>query len=198
MFERFTHAAREVVVEAQVQRRSLGHKKVRTEHLLLALLVDDGPGGEVLRSQGLDADRIATRLNETNAAADRAVEADDQLLEGLGIDIKSIRQSLDEKFGPGTLDRVRGRNNADYGKRLGLSAGNRRNVRFDSCSKRALELSLREALRLQSKRIGPEHIGLGILQEGQGVACRLLIDEGMKLAEVRSAWEALALGTPAR
>lgn len=198
MFERFTPAAKELVIEAQAQRSALDHKNVRTEHLLLALLASDGPCGDVLRRQGLDVDRIVTRLKQTNVPADPSTsKADDQLLKGLGIDVDAIRHSLDQTFGPGALDRARDQGKPDRAD-LDGSGGGARNGRFDSRSKRVLELSLRETLRLKTKHIGPEHIGLGILREGQGVACRLLADEGLKLADLRSSWEAIALGATAR
>ncbi len=198
MFERFTQAAKELVIEAQAQRSAFDHKRVRTEHLLLALLADDGPCGDALRRHGLDADRIVNRLKETDVSAELATsKSDDQLLKGLGIDVDAVRHSLDQTFGSGALDRARARRNPGRADGRG-SARRASNSRFDSRSKRVLELSLREALRLKTKHIGPEHIGLGILREGQGVACRLLLEEGLELAEVRASWEAVALGAAAR
>lgn len=184
-------------MEAQAQRTALGHQTVRAEHLLLALLVADGSCGDVLRRQGLNADRIATRLKETTVPADPSTSVnDDELLRGLGIDVEAIRQTLDQTFGPGTLDRVRDRGRPDR-RRQGRSGRGARRGRFDSRSKRVLELSLQEALRLKTKHIGPEHIGLGIVRDGEGVACRLLVEEGLKLAEVAESWEAIALGATA-
>lgn len=197
MFERFTPAAKELVLEAQAQRSALGHKKVKTEHLLLALLASDGPCGDVLRRQGLDADRIVARLKKADGSVGSVTsEADDQLLKGLGIDVDAIRSSLDQTFGPGALDRVRDRGKPGHADPAGL--GGARKGRFDACSKRVLEQSLRETLRLKNKHIGPEHIGLGILRDGQGVAGRLLTEEGLKPADVRAAWEAIALGAASR
>jgi hypothetical protein len=44
MFERFTHAARDVVVHAQEEARSLRQSPIGTQHLLLSLLADtSGP-----------------------------------------------------------------------------------------------------------------------------------------------------------
>ncbi|MGF1595458.1 MAG: Clp protease N-terminal domain-containing protein [Acidimicrobiales bacterium] len=99
-------------------------------------------------------------------------------------------------MGPGALDRARDRRRADHAAARRRGGG--RSGRFDLRSKRVLELSLREALRLKTRHIGPEHIGLAILREGEGVACRLLTDEGVDLAELGASWEAIALGATTR
>jgi hypothetical protein len=43
VFERFTQHARDVVVVAQAEARSLGQRQIGTEHLLLAILAADSP-----------------------------------------------------------------------------------------------------------------------------------------------------------
>ena len=58
MFERFTHAARDVVVRAQHEARDLQQSPIGTQHLLLALLADPaGPIATVptLTAKGVDA-----------------------------------------------------------------------------------------------------------------------------------------------
>jgi ATP-dependent Clp protease ATP-binding subunit ClpC len=63
MFERFTDEARQVVVQAQVEARELGHNWIGTEHLLLALAGDQGAGAaEVLESLGIEADEVRVDL----------------------------------------------------------------------------------------------------------------------------------------
>ncbi len=51
-------------------------------------------------------------------------------------------------------------------------------VPFTPRSKKVLELSLREALRLGHNYIGTEHILLGLVREGEGVAVRVLAELG--------------------
>ncbi|WP_370657643.1 Clp protease N-terminal domain-containing protein [Paractinoplanes globisporus] len=48
-----------------------------------------------------------------------------------------------------------------------------------------LELALREALRLHHNFIAPEHIMLGILREGEGLACRVLTDHDVDFGKLR-------------
>jgi hypothetical protein len=56
---------------------------------------------------------------------------------------------------------------------------------FTPRAKKVLELSLREALQLGHNYIGTEHILLGLVREGEGVAARVLVSLGLELAAVR-------------
>ncbi|WP_306216303.1 Clp protease N-terminal domain-containing protein [Actinoplanes sp. RD1] len=59
-------------------------------------------------------------------------------------------------------------------------------VPFSKRNKKVLELSLREAIRLKHNYIAPEHIMLGILREGQGLAARILADQGVDFELLRA------------
>ncbi|MEU8077716.1 Clp protease N-terminal domain-containing protein [Catellatospora citrea] len=48
-----------------------------------------------------------------------------------------------------------------------------------------LELSLREALRLKHKYIGTEHILLGMIREGRGLAALIMTEAGIDLDDLR-------------
>src|SRR5699024_11497319 len=52
-------------------------------------------------------------------------------------------------------------------------------------AKKVLELSLREALQLRHSYIGTEHILLGLIREGEGVAAQVLVKLGADLGRVR-------------
>jgi Clp amino terminal domain, pathogenicity island component len=65
-----------------------------------------------------------------------------------------------------------------------------RGGRFDKFTQRsrtALDLAHREAIRLGSVQIGTEHLLLGLLEEGNGVAAHVLMHHGIELAELRAA-----------
>ena len=63
MFERFTEAARQVVVFAQDEARALGHEWIGTEHLLLGLLREpDRPAARVLRPLGLNLETVRAEV----------------------------------------------------------------------------------------------------------------------------------------
>jgi len=69
-------------------------------------------------------------------------------------------------------------------------------IPFTPRSKKILELSLREALAVGHNYIGTEHILLGLMREGEGVAVRILLDFGASPAAVRD--EVLRLLTSSR
>jgi ATP-dependent Clp protease ATP-binding subunit ClpC len=56
---------------------------------------------------------------------------------------------------------------------------------FTPRAKKALELSLREALQLGHNYIGTEHMLLGLIREGEGVAAQVLVSLGADLSRVR-------------
>ena len=58
-------------------------------------------------------------------------------------------------------------------------------IPFTPRAKRVFELSLREALQLGHNYIGTEHLLLGLLKEGEGVAAQVLTKQGADLAQVR-------------
>jgi ATP-dependent Clp protease ATP-binding subunit ClpC len=58
-------------------------------------------------------------------------------------------------------------------------------IPFTPRAKRVLELTLREALQLGHNYIGTEHILLGLIREGEGVAAQVLIKLGAELSRVR-------------
>jgi len=172
MFERFTDRAREVVVLAQQEARLLGHNYVGTEHILLGLLAEGtGVAARVLAGLGVERDRVRS---ETVRILGPPEEPDAEALEVLGIDLAAVRRKAEEAFGPGALDRTRA------ARKRGC--GPRGHVPFTPRAKKVLELSLREALRLRHNYIGTEHILLGLLREGQGLAVKLLARAGVDRA----------------
>jgi ATP-dependent Clp protease ATP-binding subunit ClpC len=62
-------------------------------------------------------------------------------------------------------------------------------VPFTARAKKALELSLREAIAMGDNFIGAEHVLLGLMREGDGVAARILRSRGVDRAAVRAALE---------
>src|SRR5580704_5208364 len=60
-------------------------------------------------------------------------------------------------------------------------------IPFTPRAKKTLELSLREALALHHNYIGTEHILLGVVREGEGVAAQILAERAGDLAAVRQA-----------
>ena len=135
MFERFTSRVRRVVVVAQEEARLLGHDKIGTEHLLLALIAQDGG--------------VAVA-----ALANLAVVTDE------------IRTEVLDLIGSGS----------------GSPDGY---IQFTPRAKKVLEMALREALQLGHNFIGTEHLLLGMIREGEGVAATVLARRGLDLSTAR-------------
>jgi ATP-dependent Clp protease ATP-binding subunit ClpC len=66
---------------------------------------------------------------------------------------------------------------------------------FTPRAKKVLELSLREALQLGHSYIGTEHLLLGLIREGDGVAVTIIQDLGVELGQLRQEVVALMSGT---
>ncbi|MBU4178453.1 MAG: ATP-dependent Clp protease ATP-binding subunit [Actinobacteria bacterium] len=70
-------------------------------------------------------------------------------------------------------------------------------IPFTPRAKKVLELSLREALQLGHNYIGTEHILLGLIREGEGVAAKVLVKLGTELERLRSqVLKSLSGGSP--
>jgi ATP-dependent Clp protease ATP-binding subunit ClpA len=188
MFERFTQQARMVVVRAQDEARTLGHRFIGTEHLLLGMLGEEnGIAAGVLRDAGVRAEAVRAEIRRLVDGDDEPLgEQDTEALRAIGIDLDAVRAQVERTFGPGALDarpepgpkrRWLGRRN-QQGPRTG-------HIPFSKRAKKVLELSLREATQLRHGYIGSEHILLGLLREGEGLAAKILHDAGLSLPELR-------------
>src|SRR5450631_2948271 len=100
-------------------------------------------------------------------------------LESLGISLEAVRQQVEEIIGQGQQ--------APSG-----------HIPFTPRAKKVLELSLREALQLGHNYIGTEHILLGLIREGEGVAAQVLVKLGADLNRVRQQVIQLLHGDPGR
>ncbi|MEG3636834.1 Clp protease N-terminal domain-containing protein [Micromonospora palythoicola] len=192
MFERFTDRAREVVRRAREEARAEGQRPVGTEHLLLAVLADgDGLAARVLRDAGVTADDLRERIRRHTATGGSGLgEADAAALREIGIDLAAIVTRIEESFGKDALREAVPAPRRRWGRRRPTGGP------FSARSKKALELSLREAIRLRHRHIGTEHILLGLLREGNGLAALALTEAGVDLTDVRHRVER-ALRTPA-
>src|SRR5215469_11509926 len=105
MLERFSQTARQAVVEARLEAEMAGQDKVRSEHLLLSLLCEPGPGADALTAAGLDAESLRPRLPRGDRDVPPGLDAG--ALATLGVDLDAVRRATDAAFGRGALDRVR-------------------------------------------------------------------------------------------
>ena len=87
-------------------------------------------------------------------------------LDSLNIRLDAVRREVEDVIGQGQATRTG-------------------HIPFTPRAKKVLELSLREALQLGHNYIGTEHILLGLIREGEGVAAQVLQKLGADLDRVR-------------
>lgn len=183
MFERFTDRARQTVKGAEQEARQLGAKYIGTEHLLLAILhLDGGIAHDVLIEAGASYQSVRGAVTDVERPEPDGPD-DAEALESIGIDLNAVKAKLEEAFGPGVLDEPPPVKRGWFGRRRPATSPGR--LPFVPRSKKVLELSLREAIALKHNHIGTEHILLGLIREGEGLAAKILHEQGIDLKQLR-------------
>lgn len=101
------------------------------------------------------------------------------VLQKLGVDLETIRIEVEKLVQPGPQTQVLG------------------DIPFTPRAKKALELSAEEARSLGHNYIGTEHLLLGLVREGEGMAYRVLLNLGLDLNRLRNeVLELLGSGIP--
>jgi ATP-dependent Clp protease ATP-binding subunit ClpA len=137
MFERFTERARQVVVLAQEEARTLKHNYIGTEHILLGLLREE---------EGLAA----------------------RVLESLDITVERVRSQVVRIVGSGEE----------------VTAGQ---IPFTPRAQRILGRADAESLSLGHEGVGTEHLLLALARETDGIAMRVLGEQGIGPDALREA-----------
>jgi ATP-dependent Clp protease ATP-binding subunit ClpA len=149
-----------VVVWAHEEAAAFGHERVGGEHLLLGIAT----AGALPASLGVDQAGLRAAVEAAPAGIDA------QALATIGIDLDTVRRSVEQAFGPDALSRRR-----------------RRHVPFSAGAKRALARSQREAVALQDRQITPEHILLGLADDPDAGAAHVLAACGTSPGALRAA-----------
>jgi ATP-dependent Clp protease ATP-binding subunit ClpC len=143
----FTERVRQILAAAREEAARLRHEYVGTEHILLALLADEG---------GVSA----------------------AVLTNLGVDREAVRALIEATVKTGNADPHHGPD-----------------LPYTSRAKRVLELAMAESRELHHTYVGSEHLLLGLVAEGKGIAAQVLQDSGVTLEGARAEARRL-LGTP--
>jgi ATP-dependent Clp protease ATP-binding subunit ClpA len=176
VFERFSPAARQVVVCAQEEARSFLHPWIGTEHLLLGVLRSDSAGVAVLVDAGVTLGAARSALEQVVGRGGFCA-GDAAALRSVGIDLDQVRRAAEASFGPGALDRPLARR---CRRRSVLRRGRRRiesvsgELAFMPRAKRALERAGTEADRGRAGSIDVDHLLLGLLDPKGNMALELL------------------------
>ncbi|HEV6954503.1 MAG TPA: Clp protease N-terminal domain-containing protein [Promicromonospora sp.] len=177
MFEKFTTDARTAVTEALQVAMEAHSDQIDGRHLLAALAERPGPARDALAGAGLDPADVGARARASIATGE-ALDAD--VLAAVGVDLAEVERRTEASFGEGALARA--------GRML---RRRRRQIPFRHDARKALELALREAVRLGSREITGGHVLLGLTRD-DSPARRLLLQAGADVDRVRR----LAEGTP--
>jgi ATP-dependent Clp protease ATP-binding subunit ClpA len=104
-----------------------------------------------------------------------------RILESLGVNLEKVRTQTIQVLGQS--------GDNDAGAVLHQETGNERFDKFTERARKVLSLAQEEAQRFNHQYIGTEHLLLGLVREGDGVAAKVLRDLGVDLNKVRSAVE---------
>jgi ATP-dependent Clp protease ATP-binding subunit ClpA len=200
MFDSLDPAAREIFVQAQRQARELNHHYLGTEHALLALALAGGPVADLLAERGCrPADIRAEILDYIGEGEGGPQQRPDELLAGLGIDIAEVRRRAEATFGSDAMAeaalRTRprrrhlpvihrwwpgcDRGTPCYSALLGTGW-----LGFAPRLKRVLDNAQTTAAPAQ---VTTRDLLVAILNEGNGVACQILVRRHVDLPDLRAA-----------
>ena len=121
------------------------------------------------------------------------------VLRRLGLNLEKARSQVMEYLGP---DEPASAPRNPFEEERSQPAGSMAWTSYAERARRVILLAQEEALRLQSSHVGSEHLLVGLLLEGDGVAARALRHLGVELENVRplieveSEWAPLALSEP--
>ncbi|WP_327326023.1 peptidase [Streptomyces sp. NBC_01210] len=177
MFERFTEDARDVVTGSAEHSERAGEDSITEEHVLLAMLDQEGTRAAfAFASLGI-TDRRASVEHALAEARRRGglSKADEDALAGLGIDVAEIVSKVEEVDGQGALQAG--------GKPRRWWPGRRP---FTAAAKGVLERSLRIAVGRGDRCIGGEHLLLALVAR-PGVVADVLAEHGATYEAVERA-----------
>jgi ATP-dependent Clp protease ATP-binding subunit ClpA len=173
-----TPRAKKVIELAVDEARRLNHHYIGTEHLLLGLVREgEGIAAGVLESFGIHLEQVRrstlATLRQLNRASSSETEA--------GIESEIEESETLAESGPSPIE-------SPPLIPSSLSGGDLPG-RFTERARRVLSLAQEEAQRFQHNYIGTEHLLLGLVREGEGVAAVVLRNLSVDLHKVRSAVE---------
>ena len=171
MFERFTRNARAAVVGAQEVAARRRATDVRPAHLWESLVSTDGTlAMQVLAQLGAPGEEVRRVVRGLGPQYSGVLDSEDaEALKLLGIDLEDVIRRIDQDLNDGCGAIPKG------------------HKRFSPGSKKVLELSLREAMRLGDPFIGTEHVLLGLIRVSDDTVLETLAAFDLSPDDVRRA-----------
>lgn len=171
MFERFTKAARQVVLDAVTEAEQERARSITPEHLLLALLRDATRSAPLLATAGLTRDVIRQEF----AAAHRQAgltPAEAEALTHLGIDLTAIVSQIEAAHGPNALATPRRRHSG--------------HTPFAPEAKSVLTGALAQAREHGARHISDEHFLLALAATPTSLPAQILSAHGLTYRAIRT------------
>jgi ATP-dependent Clp protease ATP-binding subunit ClpA len=169
----------ELFAAAQEHATAFRHDVIGTEHVLLALVARDDEAGRLLRQLGLDAAGVRDDIRRVvgeGPEPDAAFDAD--ALGTIGIDLGAVRRRIEASFGEGALERAARRRGCG-GSAFGVAPD----------LKQALESARRSAVG-QERPLTAGAVAIGLAEQHDSIAARILGAHGISPARLRSALDA--------
>lgn len=196
MFERLDPAGRRVLDVACQQARSFDHNHVGTEHVLLALTIEDGTAADLLADHGCRREQVRAEI-DAMIGAGTARRRPEVLLASLGIDLGEVRRRIETTFGADAVARAAWRATPRrrwHGRRWWPNCTASRPIDSPLVGERSMGMAprLKRVIEMAVKQSAPRpatplHLLLAVVEEGQGVACRILVQHGVDLLALAAA-----------
>lgn len=161
MILRIRKEAHRTLETARLEAQGLHHNYIGTEHLLLALTVEDfGVASSVLADCGITESALKKEVvHELEDTSARFTDTDAHALATVGIDLDEVRRRVEETFGASALD-------APPPCPTGTPLTDK--------AMRALRATSQHARRLGHRQIGPEHLLLALMDDETTLAVKLI------------------------
>ncbi len=171
----YTPRVKKVLALASKEARNLNHTYVGTEHILLGLLREgDGVAARVLKNLNVDIEQ--TRQEILRELAPAYSQEPSNVVETASEQSGTVTQPASEGSGADDL--------------AGQEAGP------TPAAQKALRFAREEAVRMKHQFIGPEHMLIGLMAVGHGIAFDALVNLGFRLAEIQETVEKLVVVAP--
>jgi ATP-dependent Clp protease ATP-binding subunit ClpA len=167
----------ELFVSAQHHATAFRHDVIGTEHVLLALVDRDDEAGRRLRQLGLGAAGVRDDIRRiVGDGPEPGAAFDAEALGTIGIDLGSVRERVEASFGEGALERASRWRGTCGGSAFGVAPQ----------LKQALDGARRSVAR-QERSLTAGDIAIGLAEQRDSIAARILDDHGISPARLRSA-----------
>lgn len=166
-FQLFTDRARMVVVEARAEAVESGHGTIGTEHVLIGMLrVGAGVAGALLGEFGVTLAAARDKVAAAGPRSGSSAQVGPAAAPAAGTDFSAVRDAIEASFGKGGP--------RDPGP----------SPLFTPQARDVLRSASDAAEGLRHRYIGTEHLLLGLLREGDSLACETLVGLGVDLGEL--------------